>query len=68
MIFGITYGLSSPLIALELSNRGHGEFVIGLNAAMQAPVERFLTAQGTEHGFDGKAFVDRFRIKDQAAP
>jgi MFS family permease len=35
-MFGITYGLSSPLIALELQRRGHGEFVIGLNAAMHA--------------------------------
>lgn len=35
-IFGVTYGLTSPLIALELTRRGHGEFVIGLNASMQA--------------------------------
>jgi len=35
-IFGITYGLSAPLIALELARRGHGELFIGANAAMQA--------------------------------
>ncbi|WP_342315357.1 MFS transporter [Lysobacter sp. FW306-1B-D06B] len=35
-MFGITYGLSSPLIALELQRRGHGEVLIGLNAAMHA--------------------------------
>lgn len=35
-MFGITYGLASPLIALELHRRGYGETLIGLNAAMQA--------------------------------
>ena len=35
-VFGITYGLTSPLIALELTRRGYSEFVIGLNASMQA--------------------------------
>lgn len=35
-IFGLTYGLSAPLIALELAERGAGEFLIGLNAAMHA--------------------------------
>ena len=35
-IFGVTYGLSAPLIALDLAARGFGEVVIGLNAAMHA--------------------------------
>lgn len=35
-IFGLTYGLSAPLIALALSRRGLGETLIGLNAAMYA--------------------------------
>lgn len=35
-IFGLTYGLSAPLIALALSKRGLGETLIGLNAAMYA--------------------------------
>lgn len=35
-IFGITYGLSAPSIALELARRGYGELFIGANAAMQA--------------------------------
>ena len=35
-IFGVTYGLSAPLIALDLAARGFGEVTIGLNAAMHA--------------------------------
>lgn len=35
-IFGLTYGLSAPLIAVDLAARGAGEFLIGLNAAMHA--------------------------------
>ena len=35
-VFGITYGLSSPLIALALDRDGYSKFAIGLNAAMQA--------------------------------
>jgi hypothetical protein len=35
-VFGLTYGLSAPLIAQVLSKRGLGETVIGLNAAMYA--------------------------------
>lgn len=35
-IFGLTYGLSAPLIALNLAQRGNGEALIGLNAAMHA--------------------------------
>ena len=35
-IFGLTYGLSAPLIALDLAARGYGEVTIGLNAAMHA--------------------------------
>jgi len=35
-IFGMTYGLSAPLIAQVLNKRGQGETVIGLNAAMYA--------------------------------
>ncbi|MBJ3814942.1 MFS transporter [Shimwellia pseudoproteus] len=35
-IFGLTYGLSAPLIALRLDDNGYGEMIIGLNAAMQA--------------------------------
>ena len=35
-IFGLTYGLSAPLIAVSLAARGAGESLIGLNAAMHA--------------------------------
>lgn len=35
-IFGLTYGLSAPLIALDLAAAGLGEAWIGLNAAMHA--------------------------------
>jgi MFS family permease len=35
-IFGLTYGLSSPLIALRLSAAGYSEALIGINAAMHA--------------------------------
>ncbi|MBA4011986.1 MAG: MFS transporter [Phenylobacterium sp.] len=35
-IFGLTYGLVSPLISLNLVKRGLGEGAIGLNAAMYA--------------------------------
>ncbi|KXV28336.1 transporter [Gluconobacter japonicus] len=36
MIFGLTYGLSAPLLALDLTRMGFGENVIGANAAMHA--------------------------------
>jgi MFS family permease len=35
-IFGLTYSLTAPLIALQLSQKGYGEYYIGLNAAMHA--------------------------------
>ncbi len=35
-IFGLTYGLSAPLIALTLDSRGYSEAFIGVNAAMHA--------------------------------
>jgi MFS family permease len=35
-IFGLTYSLTAPLIALQLAQLGYGEFYIGLNAAMHA--------------------------------
>ncbi|HEX6996587.1 MAG TPA: MFS transporter [Gammaproteobacteria bacterium] len=35
-IFGLTYGLSAPLIAQALAARGVGETLIGLNAALYA--------------------------------
>ena len=35
-IFGLTYSLTAPLIALQLAQRGYGEFYIRLNAAMHA--------------------------------
>ncbi len=35
-IFGLTYSLTAPLIAVQLAQRGYGEFYIGLNAAMHA--------------------------------
>jgi MFS family permease len=35
-IFGLTYGLSAPLIALRLSAAGYSETQIGINAAMHA--------------------------------
>ncbi|UXS43001.1 MFS transporter (plasmid) [Agrobacterium tumefaciens] len=35
-IFGLTYGLSAPLIALELAEAGYTETLIGANGAMYA--------------------------------
>ncbi|KOC92618.1 MFS transporter, partial [Winslowiella iniecta] len=35
-IFGLTYGLSAPLIAITLANRGYSEAFIGINAGMHA--------------------------------
>ena len=35
-IFGLTYGLTAPLIAVDLAARGATELLIGLNAAMHA--------------------------------
>lgn len=35
-LFGLTYSLSAPLIAIDLSEAGFGETMIGLNAAMHA--------------------------------
>jgi MFS family permease len=35
-VFGLSYGLSAPLIALALGRRGLGETLIGANAAMYA--------------------------------
>jgi len=35
-IFGLTYGLSAPLIALRLAQEGYSALSIGLNAAMHA--------------------------------
>ena len=35
-VFGITYGLSAPLIATQLQANGFSEQYIGFNAAMQA--------------------------------
>lgn len=43
MIFGLTYGLSAPLLALTLTQMGFGEGFIGANAAMHA-VGVLLTA------------------------
>jgi MFS family permease/uncharacterized membrane protein HdeD (DUF308 family) len=36
MIFGLTYGLSAPLLALTLARQGLGEIFIGASAAMHA--------------------------------
>lgn len=36
MVFGLTYGLSAPLLALDLTRMGLGENVIGANATMHA--------------------------------
>jgi MFS family permease/uncharacterized membrane protein HdeD (DUF308 family) len=36
MIFGLTYGLSAPLLALNLTERGFGKGYVGANAAMYA--------------------------------
>src|SRR5690606_15635834 len=35
-IFGLTYGLTAPLVAQALHHRGVGETLIGLNAALYA--------------------------------
>ena len=35
-IFGLVYGLTAPLIGVDLADLGYGEFVIGLNATMHA--------------------------------
>ncbi|MDB5412887.1 MAG: transporter [Rubritepida sp.] len=47
-IFGLTYSLTAPLIALDLAERGLGETAIGLNAAMHA-VGVLLTAPLLPH-------------------
>ncbi|WP_338586595.1 hypothetical protein [Pseudomonas sp. MAG733B] len=36
MIFGLSYGLSAPLIAIKLTAAGFSELYVGINAAMQA--------------------------------
>lgn len=36
MIFGLSYGLSAPLIAIKLTTAGYSELYVGINAAMQA--------------------------------
>jgi MFS family permease len=36
MMFGLTYSLSAPLIALDMAQRGIGDALIGANAAMHA--------------------------------
>ena len=36
LIFGLTYGLSAPLLALSLAQQGFGKGFIGANAAMHA--------------------------------
>lgn len=36
MIFGLTYGLSAPLLALNLTQMGFGKGFVGCNAAMHA--------------------------------
>ena len=36
MVFGLTYGLTAPLVSLRLSAAGYSEGWIGLNAAMHA--------------------------------
>lgn len=36
MIFGLTYGLSAPLLALDLTQMGFGKSFVGANAAMHA--------------------------------
>ncbi len=36
MIFGLTYGLTAPLLALSLRQQGFGDSFIGANAAMHA--------------------------------
>ena len=43
-VFGLTYGLSAPLVAVDLAERGLPEWLIGLNAAMHA-VGVFAQAQ-----------------------
>jgi hypothetical protein len=35
-IFGLTYSLTAPLIAVDLANRGYSETFIGINAALHA--------------------------------
>lgn len=35
-VFGLTYGLTAPLIAVDLAARGYTEWIIGANAAMHA--------------------------------
>lgn len=36
MIFGLSYGLTAPLIAIELTTAGFSELYVGVNAAMHA--------------------------------
>ncbi|WP_449415531.1 MFS transporter [Ochrobactrum teleogrylli] len=54
-MFGLTYGLSAPLIALELSDAGYSEALIGVNGAMYAVgvlmIAPFLPALLKRFGF-----------------
>lgn len=54
-MFGLTYGLSAPLIALELSDAGYSEAWIGVNGAMYAVgvlmIAPFLPALLKRFGF-----------------
>ncbi len=43
MVFGLTYSLAAPLLAVDLARQGHASWVIGANAAMHA-VGALLTA------------------------
>jgi len=36
MVFGLSYGVTAPLIAIALAADGYSDFYIGLNAAMHA--------------------------------
>lgn len=60
-IFGLTYGLSAPLIALQLTEDGFSEAVIGFNAAMHAlgvlVIAPFLPAIVARFGTGGTALV-----------
>lgn len=60
-IFGLTYGLSAPLIALQLTEDGYSETIIGFNAAMHAlgvlAIAPFLPQIVARFGTAGTALV-----------
>lgn len=49
MIFGLSYGLSAPVIALKLTTEGFSELYVGINAAMHAIGVTLFAVMHTQH-------------------